>query len=633
MNICAEIYRAINSLPSCILCPSRVEIKPTGNLVVKSAIFQGKAFFNCMMPRLANRDRMNFIQAILEVSYSRIKLSQSKEMISEIKRNIFHKLVERTKQFYDRDEDCSDEFKIGLSKFTLNNPKHPVAKYIKELIEGPFEITPTQLESLSTATDSIQSIDLRCPWRATKNADALFRSILNFKNTTKLYLDGICTKGSDLESIGSTMQTLEEIYIKAKSTIKIDQRSLESLPEKIKSIFLENIRFGAITSLENCKFKDKIESIKLSNCGLIDDSVKLVEKFGNLKTFSLYYSTVTPNIKFYCMPKKLRALTLYGCTLDDNVCQKIEALKNITELNISKNWPITGTEFNKLPKSLEVLKCNDCNLSNTVFSQLEEHTNLKHLELKQNPITGNGIQNLPKQIAILDLQRCKLNDECLRELQHFKNMRALYLSHNKPITTAALSNLPASLEILEISNCGSLDDTVFLKLEKLVHLKKLVLSINPTLTGATIASLPRSIELLDLSYCDITNDACSYIESLSNITSLMLTGNASITDTGISRLPRTIKHLEISDCCKITDNVFKTLGTFTQLTTLKISNISSITGSQLAYLPKSVEILYIDNCNLTKEAIETLLHLPQLKVLSHRTRNVYTMENALLPCA
>lgn len=267
---------------------------------------------------------------------------------------------------------------------------------------------------------------------------------------------------------------------------------------------------------------------------------------------------------------------------------------------------------------------NERNLNDVDFSIFESLTSL---DLSWNCISEFTIKSLCnlENIEILDLSNCgSVTDEILDHVLNLKNLRTLNLSNTK-ITDDSLMILSDAHELsnLNISKCDDITDSGLFYLKYYNKIEKLDISDCPFITDAGIEQLSHLDTLKTLYMKSISKLTSTSIKNLSKIKTieiLSLRDNDWVDDVALGAIINfeDLIRLDLRNCHNITDFSIKILSSLKSLKALNLRGCANVTDKGIFYLTEvstleDLDLSYLHQ--LTDKSLYYISELPKLKRL------------------
>lgn len=245
--------------------------------------------------------------------------------------------------------------------------------------------------------------------------------------------------------------------------------------------------------------------------------------------------------------------------------------------------------FTKLFKAIN-FKCEKTELMTPLLAEQLQ------LILSQNSMPNDiePYKNLPKPIELC-LSGNAITDEKLRWLIGVP-IRELLLHNCSNLTTASLSIIKdmKGLQVLRLSKCKWVDNHVLDNIPASVQI--LELSMNPNFNGFGLSKLKETIHTLILQNCH------------------------QLTDSDMIQLPCHFKRLELNFCNRFSQSVFMHIGKMDQLLHLSLDDLEN--KEALSHLPQQLISLYLADCSLDDSAFELLSKMKNLQELKLSSPNL-----------
>ncbi|PWA60235.1 Disease resistance protein [Artemisia annua] len=392
-----------------------------------------------------------------------------------------------------------------------------------------------------------------------------------------------------LEISGARTLKLKSLFFKNMSNLKslnLSGLSFVNLPQAIYS--LDKLQWLIV---KDCRRLKQLESLsKLEHLMVIDlsgnTSLETVDKnflkFKNLQSLNLSNTLVstTPLLK------NIGSLTHLFC----RDCKSLGRLRGLTQLTSLQTIDISGSkEFEEFhDSSLESLRSlKTINLSGTALDRLPLNISKpRYLYLKNCLMLKqlSCIESLEK-LEVFDLSGSSNLKEIEDEFfDHMTSLRVLNLSETNVEGLPSLSKLSNLRELL-VSHCSSL-----------VRL--------PSLESAT------KLEILDASNCNsLEYIECKSIEAMTRLQKLDLS-ETKIKSLPILSTPSNLRQLLLKNCSALQN--LELSGSFSILEELNLSNIESLKGAEFVKDVRTLRIL-----DLSYTSLEQLPPLSKLTNLTH----------------
>jgi len=202
----------------------------------------------------------------------------------------------------------------------------------------------------------------------------------------------------------------------------------------LKDVSIENhLLQGLLKTLS--QQQKKIKKLVLEEVGFIPENIQLLKSFLQLERLDLSSNKLSEaDFAQLASLKRLKQLKLDKCSLTDQDVDSIAKLKNITDLDLRRN-----------------------RLTNKVISKLLPLHALMTLNLYDNTVQGADFSQLAslKKLKIFALGLCNLIDADLTSLSGLTNLEGLDLAWNKALTSKAINDLQAHINLkrLDLHNC------------------------------------------------------------------------------------------------------------------------------------------------------------------------------------
>jgi hypothetical protein len=182
-----------------------------------------------------------------------------------------------------------------------------------------------------------------------------------------------------------------------------------------------------------------LESLDLSNCGLVDGDFSSLGKLKSLTTLNMSenYGMTSKSFGFIAELKNLRSLNLEYCVeLSDEAVAAISKSSSIESLHLGSCKKLTAASA----------------------AHLAAMTGLKELNLHHVRLPDAAIKNLVKikSLTALDIAFSLVSDETLAEIATLPNLKKLNLAVCPNVTFKGIKNLaPLRLDAIELASLGS----------------------------------------------------------------------------------------------------------------------------------------------------------------------------------
>ena len=201
-------------------------------------------------------------------------------------------------------------------------------------------------------------------------------------------------------------------------------------------------------------------------------------------------------------------------------------------------------------------------------------------------------------------------------------------NHAISIDTQLLKQL-TTVEVLDLTHCGSLQDKDLKDIGTLPALRSLDLSHCGKITNAGMEYLKElsNLQVLDLTDCEIGDNGIYHLQDMITLESLTLpfisraNKDNEITDVGMSYLKKltNMKYLKIGDCENITNVGLSSISEFIRLETLILGGVyCNITNDGLVHLKKMtrLQVLKLPHIKLSDVGLSHLKGFTAMRVLS-----------------
>lgn len=278
--------------------------------------------------------------------------------------------------------------------------------------------------------------------------------------------------------------------------LNFSKRNSADLQEVINRPYLEELEMSYVVWQNN-------DSYDFFSVGYFPNLKNLIIDYPQSK-FSFAEVPVIPFQNFLNFSENLESLSAKGIDFKHNDLGNLAFLHFLKKLNLSdgifSKENIEQTQYAEL-SNLEELHIDNSKIRGAFLNHFTP--NLKRLSLKRSNITGNDVSKISelKNLEWLDIASTNITGASIKRLSSISGLRELSLS-NTDMSKADFSNLPPSLERLDLSEC-TLSISSFNTLYSLVDLKKLDLKKikNTNITPALIQQLREA-----LPNCEMHND-------------------------------------------------------------------------------------------------------------------------------
>lgn len=400
--------------------------------------------------------------------------------------------------------------------------------------------------------------------------------------STGIYLEGVDLYGTiiepkDLEQL-SGLTKLKELYLPGPSWNPGAGSKLDAN---------EELKFLApLTTLEKLHFSLHF----LTNVNVQDKGLKHLETLKNLRELRLAQGRIR-NFSLAAFPL-LESVDLSYSTATDEVLKSLAGSKHLKRLQL-RDTLVTDAGLAHLNDiaTLEEIDLYGLKISDAGIAHLRGLRALRKLNLSGGPITDSGAEVLAAltQLRDLNLYRAELTNTGLAQLASLKQLEALDVRYSR-VTAAGVAKLKAALPKARIEfSAGAQVSKAPPSLSKLSG-KSIDLargSVNDSHMKALAAN--KQIEELNLEATEIGDLGLAELAKLTNLRKLRLNATT-ISDRGLAALAGMKQLQELSLAGTLVRN--------------------------LAPLPESLVSLDLSNLNLSGQAFDNLVSLPNLRRLN-----------------
>eukprot|EP00210_Caulerpa_lentillifera_P004685 g4470.t1 len=357
-----------------------------------------------------------------------------------------------------------------------------------------------ELTELSTAFPNLTSVDLTTldlqNEQQLKTAVSYLAPLLNLKQMTIRW-----TSDLTLESLANTLPNLQYLQIcpgngMAATNFKKSCSASEMIPlANLRLELLGNLTHLDLSwnqlhmdTLEQITQLPKLHGLNLKNClGVGDTLLEGLAAMGTIRSLNLSNTGITDDGLMLLNDLQLDQLNLSRC---DNVTDD-------------------GMFWLQYCRSLQELDISGChNITSGGLEQLQHLPNLKRLYLQEMKLMDcSSLCNLPV-LEMLNLRDCSwVTDSVLSSLALCENLRFLNLRNCSKFTDHGLRSLINGLQKLESINfrgCSQITDDGIALLSALMELRDLDLSFLNQITDRSLLSLSKTSQLnrLVLDWCN-----------------------------------------------------------------------------------------------------------------------------------
>lgn len=444
-----------------------------------------------------------------------------------------------------------------------------------------------------------------------------------FSNLTSVHWEHRRLKEEDLALLGQ-ITTLEELYIPGNGMVDDQLAFLDNL-SRIRKLALWNNRFTN-AAMERIGRLKNLEVIDIHNTRIDERGLDALRGHPHLHTLRHYMRFTDDGIDHLATIPNLFQGVINGVSLNENSMRQLRDQLSFNQLNLieprCENW----SDYLVDHPTLTRLTVDHAKMTDPQLQALLLPNRLEHLALNWVPVTKEGLPmaNQVDKLSSLTLvftdvspvdfleifgpratfvslhdNSIVLNDQSFGRQFRWQGESpqelAAGLQHCQKVQSLQVFNAPTSLGkwqfLANMTKLQSLAVTnypyplLLQYAEQLTNLDNLMVIDVKNLSVDSLASLKGlSLTSLNLQKTPINSEHVKAIAAFEQLKMLNL-GQSKITDEDIQQLAslKLLASLEINNCQNLTDDAFKTIGSFGKLQTLWADGVP-VTDEGLKYL-------------------------------------------------
>ena len=320
----------------------------------------------------------------------------------------------------------------------------------------------------------------------------------------------------------------------------------------------------------------------------------------------------------------LSSVAFRGCSLDESPIPMSSALQGISELALVDC---------RLPASTHLWFLESLTSLTIRFIPREDDDDAAETDLKYGVVRIPALTTLYlsfvkvvewefgrlARLQSLDLNCCDIDDDGITEIGKIEGMKHLSALYCNYITDDGMSQLPRSLETLDIRNCDRIETTEWLP--RLARLSSLSITVcEEEHVNAKLARIRRLDSLhVEVDSNQLSGEALAAMARQTNITSMNLRIRF-VSCKSVEIRGHFVSSLVSLMCswCTDTDEFMRELSGCSSLAKIRLQFCSHLTDAGLERLPGSLKRIVIDTCyGVTDDGVQKLRHrIPGLEVVT-----------------